>query len=87
MGRIIPVTVYWKDSAPITNPYTSACVQAFQADDVILVATATTAQKMSVPAASGSINTAITMNYDSNNAGERHVWYVGDSITYIAGAS
>lgn len=83
MGKLIQTTCYAKDS----TPFASASPQAVQADNITFLSNATLAQKQTVPSASGSINTAIHLNYQDENAGQGHVWLIGETQTTLINAS
>lgn len=84
MGKLISVTAYVLDS----TPFASASLMAINADHFSRPAqNASTAQKQSNPAASGSINTIIYANWPSNNEGENHVILVSDSVATIVAGS
>lgn len=83
MSKLISLTVWAKDA----TQYASASTQAYNSDTILHVDLASTAQKKSYPAASGSINSAITLNYLSNNTGERHSLLVQDALATIVTGS
>lgn len=83
MAKLISLTVYAKDS----TAYTSASTQAYNSDAVLYAENASTNIKKSVPSASASINSVITLNYDTNNEGERHTLLVGDVLATIVSGS
>ncbi len=83
MARLISITAYAADS----TVYSSASPMLIGADQIIVVQNATLAAKKSVPAASGSINSRVVTNTETNNAGERHVYLVGETQATILTAS
>lgn len=83
MARLLSLTVYAKDS----NVYASPSIQAYNADTILYAENASLSQKMKFPAASGSISSVLTSNYDNNNSGERHCLYVGETLATMVTAS
>jgi hypothetical protein len=83
MARLITTTVYAKDSTVFASPST----MALNCDFFVNVQNASLKSKMSVPAASGSINTSIITNEPMNNSGERHDYLIAETLSAIVTAS
>lgn len=83
MARLISLTAYMVDS----TTYASASVMAVTSDNIISVQNASANFKRSNPSASAQINSRVVVNDELNNAGERHVYGVGETIATIVTAS
>jgi hypothetical protein len=83
MSKLISLGVWVKDG----TQYASASTQAYNSDTILFATNASTKEKQSYPAASGSINSIVTLNYNTNNSGERHSLYVSDSVATIVTGS
>lgn len=83
MGKLISMTVYAKDS----TSYASASTQLYNEDTILFAENASLSIKKSVPSASGSINSVLTLNYLSNNEGERHTILIGDVLSTLVSGS
>lgn len=79
MSRLISITAYAKDS----TQFVSASPMVLNSDAIILAENASLHQRQSNPAASGSINTAITANYLQNNEGERHTFLISEVLSTL----
>lgn len=76
MARFVQITAYAKDS----TQYASASPMLVNADNMVNVTNANLRSKMSVPSASGSINSQYVENDPDNNSGARHTYLIGETL-------
>ncbi len=83
MSKLVSMGVWIKDG----TQYDSASTQAYNSDAIIFAENASVAQKKTYPAASGSINSVVRLNYPSANEGQDHSLFVADALATIVSGS
>lgn len=79
MARLIQLTSYAKDS----TVYASASVQLIHADSIKMADNASLGQKKAFPSASNNINSVVYVNTGTNNEGQDHVYFVGETLATL----
>lgn len=83
MARLVTVTAYAVNS----TAFESASPMTFPADNIVRISNASLKAKMSVPAASGSINSAFVVDIHQDNSTTQSSYLIAETQATIVTAS